>query len=159
AEPLVVMILQRGEFDALAARETARALMAQGLAIWMVACTRQLVSVYFAMGDTKTPVLVAAAGFTVFVSLALSLRGSLGHVGISLAVAGASGAQMLLLWLFLNRRLPKLHTREVLSSGLKSLLSAAGAGLGGALVARAIEPGADANWLSRMLPGLLGGVV
>src|SRR5690606_20588030 len=112
AEPLVVMILQRGEFDALAARETARALMAQGLAIWMVACTRQLVSVYFAMGDTKTPVLVAAADFTVFVSLALSLRGSLGHVGISLAVAGASGAQMLLLWLFLNRRLPKLHTRE-----------------------------------------------
>ena len=158
AEPLVVMILQRGEFDRLAARETAKALMAQGLGIWMVACVRQLVAVYFAMGDTRTPVFVAAIDFLVFVSLALSLRDSLGHVGISLAVAGASGAQMLLLWLMLKRRLPHLHTPEVLRSGLKSLLIASVAGASGLLMARAVGIEPEPHWFERMLPGIAGSV-
>src|SRR6185503_16003924 len=46
AEPLVVLIFQRGEFDATSSHETAKALAAQGLGIWTVAAVRQLVSVY-----------------------------------------------------------------------------------------------------------------
>lgn len=156
AEPLVVLILQRGQFDATAASETSKALMAQGLGIWMVACVRQLVAVYFAMGDTRTPVLVAALDFGVFVLLALALRGSLGHVGISLAVAGASGAQMLLLWLLLKRRLENLHTAEILRSGVKSLIAAASAGTLGLFVARQLDFGGEPHWMFRMLPGLVG---
>lgn len=167
AEPLVVLILQRGEFDALAARETANALMAQGLGIWMVACTRQLVAVYFALGDTRTPVIVAACDFCCFVLLAVILKGSLGHVGISLAVAGASGAQMLLLWVLLSRRLDQLYTRDILRSAAKSLIAAAAAGGAGLATARAITlPVAvsasatdAAPWLFRMLPGLAGAAV
>jgi putative peptidoglycan lipid II flippase len=156
AEPIIVLVLQRGQFDALAARETAKALMAQGLGIWMVACVRQLVAVYFAMGDTRTPVLVAAADFLVFVSLALALKGSLGHVGISLAVAGASGAQMLLLWLLLRQRLQNLHTAEVLSSAFKSLVAAAVAGATGYGAALAFDALASDGWFGRLLPGLAG---
>ena len=37
AEPLVVLLFQRGEFDAESAHETARALVAQGAGIWLVA--------------------------------------------------------------------------------------------------------------------------
>lgn len=159
AEPLVVLILQRGEFDALAARETAKALMAQGLGIWMVACTRQLVAVYFALGDTRTPVIVAACDFCCFVLLALLFKGSLGHVGISLAVAGASGAQMLLLWLLLQRRLQDLHTRSIVGSAAKSLLAAAAAGAAGLVAARALQTNESAHWLTRMLPGLAGAAV
>jgi putative peptidoglycan lipid II flippase len=49
AEPLVVLLFQRGEFDAESARETARALMAQGAGIWLVASVRQLTSTYYAL--------------------------------------------------------------------------------------------------------------
>ncbi|HEY6725369.1 MAG TPA: murein biosynthesis integral membrane protein MurJ [Polyangiaceae bacterium] len=156
AEPLVVLILQRGEFDAVAARETANALMAQGLGIWMVACTRQLVAVYFALGDTRTPVIVAACDFCCFVVLALLFKGSLGHVGISLAVAGASGAQMILLWVLLKSRLDHLHTRDILGSAAKSLLAAAAAGATGLFAARALQAGEGGHWLARMLPGVVG---
>ncbi len=168
AGPLVTLILQRGQFDALAARETAKALMAQGAGIWAVACVRQLVAVYFAMGDTRTPVLVAALDFLVFVALALALKGSLGHVGISVAVAGASVAQMLLLWLLLKRRLANLHTGEILTSALKSLLAASGAGLaafaaahalGSALTTSTPTAAEHTHWLLRMLPGLTGACV
>jgi putative peptidoglycan lipid II flippase len=150
AEPLVILIFERGEFDAVSSHETARALWAQGLGIWMVAAVRQLVSVYYALGDTRTPVVVAAVDFGVFVVLALALRPILGHVGISLAVTGASAAQLLLLWFNLKRRLQTLHSLEVLSSALKTLAAAVGAA-------------AAAGWLAstlqgqpRWLPGLAG---
>ncbi len=134
AEPLVTLIFQRGHFDATAARETARAFMAQGLGIWMVAAVRQLVGVYYAIGDTKTPVRVAAIDLVAFIVSAWLLLPHLGHVGIGLAVTIASFVQMLLLWVPLSKRLPRLHSKEILRSALKTLASAAA----GAVVARTV---------------------
>ncbi len=60
-EPIVVMrSSSAGEFDAVAARETARALVWQGGAIWTVAAVRQTVPALYALGDTRTPVVVSA---------------------------------------------------------------------------------------------------
>ncbi len=154
AEPVVALIFQRGHFDAESTRETAKALAAQGLGIWMVAAVRQLVAVYYALGDTRTPVIVAAVDLAVFVTLALSLRGPLGHVGVSLAVTGASGAQMIMLWIGLRFRLGDTGLFEIAGSALKTLLAAAaaaGAGMGVAW-ALAAPPGAGA--LRVLLPGL-----
>lgn len=120
AEPIVALLFQRGQFGPEATRETARALMAQGLGIWTVAVVRQLVAVYFALGDTRTPVWIAAVDLGVFVALALGLRGPLGHVGISLAVSGAGLAQMGLLWLRLGKHLPRRYGGEIARSGLRS---------------------------------------
>ena len=156
AEPLVVLLFQRGQFDAESVHGTARALMAQGLGIWLVAGVRQLVSVYYALGDTRTPVAVAAADLCVFVVLALLLRGHLGHVGVGLAVTGSSAVQMLLLWRLLARKLPSLHTREILSSALRTLLAAACGVLVGASVARWLRPHGPGGAIARALPGLLG---
>jgi putative peptidoglycan lipid II flippase len=159
AEPLVIAIFQRGEFDRAAAHETARALAAQGLGIWMVAAVRQLVAVYYALGDTRTPVIVAAIDLGVFVALALGLRGPLGHVGISLAVTGASAVQMTLLWLLLGRRLSSLRLGEVGRSALKTAL-AAGAAAGGALwAARRLESMFGDGPIERMLPGVLAAAI
>ncbi len=152
AEPIVVLIFQRGEFDAVASHETAKALAAQGLGIWMVAAVRQLVAVYFALGDTRTPVFVAALDLCVFVALALTLRGPLGHVGISLAVTGASAAQMILLVFLLRRRLPSLHLGEIAGSSLRTLLAAAPAAAVGVWLARSLSSPA-AGPLMRMVPG------
>lgn len=154
AEPVVVLIFQRGEFDALAARETAKALAAQAMGIWMVAAVRQLVSTYYALGDTRTPAFVSALDFGVFVGLALVLRPGLGHVGISLAVSGASLAQMLLLWWRLPRRAPGIDTAGVLRSGAMTLLATApAAAVAWALAHMLTVPGAGS--LARALPGLL----
>ena len=59
-EPIVVALFQRGEFDAAAAHETARALLWQGGASWTVAAVRQTVPALYALGDTRTPVIVSA---------------------------------------------------------------------------------------------------
>jgi putative peptidoglycan lipid II flippase len=127
SEPLVVLLFQRGAFDAESAHETARALVAQGSGIWLVACVRQLVSVYYALGDTRTPVKVAAIDLGAFVLAAWLLRAPLGHAGVSLAVTLASGVQAALLWLGLRRRLEDLRTREIFASLARIVVAAAGA--------------------------------
>ncbi len=129
AEPLVTLIFQRGHFDAVAAHQTAHAFIAQGLGIWMVAAVRQLVGVYFALGDTKTPVRVAAIDLAAFVIAAWLLRPSLGHVGVGLAVTIASLTQMILLWVGLAKRLPRLHTCSILRSTAQTCAFAIVAGL------------------------------
>ncbi len=156
AEPLVVLIFQRGEFDATSAHETARSLMALGLHIWMVAAVRQLVAVFYAMGDTRTPVLVAALDLAAFVALALLLRGPFGHVGVSLAVAGSSGVQMVLLWYWLGKRLGHLGNFEILKSGARSALAALLAAGGAYWIAQLVKGAVGSDWFSRLLPGLAG---
>ncbi len=124
----------------------------------MVAAVRQLVSVYYALGDTRTPVIVAATDLCVFVLLALMLRGPLGHVGVGLAVTGSSAVQMLLLWRLLGSKLPRLHTREIAGSALRTLLAALSGAVSGALAARALTraPRLHPGALARAVPGLAG---
>ena len=145
AEPIVALLFQRGQFDALAAQQTARALVAQGLGIWMVAIVRQLVAVYFACGDTRTPVVVSAIDFCVFVALALGLRGPLGHVGISFAVTGSSAVQMLLLWWRLGAHVKSRRLGEIAGSAAKTLASALAAALVAVPVARLFAGAQSAN--------------
>lgn len=120
AEPLVVLLFERGHFDAGSAHETARALVAQGAGIWLVAAVRQLVSAFYALGDTKTPARVAALDLCAFIVAALLLRGPLGHAGVGAAVTVASGVQATLLWLSLRKRLKKSVGAELLRSTLKT---------------------------------------
>lgn len=132
AEPLVAALFQRGQFDALATSETARALVVQGLGIWMIAAVRQIVGVFYALGDTRTPALVSGVDFLVFVAGAALLAGPWRHVGVAAALTLSSAVQLGLLGWRLRARLGTLPVGEVARSALRS----AGASLLGLLAAR-----------------------
>jgi len=156
-EPIVVAAFQRGQFSAAGAHQTALALAAQGAGLWTVAAVRQLVPVFFALGDTRTPVIVSLLDLGALIALAYGLSPSMGHVGVSLAVSGSSLVQMLLLWAWLRRKLPDLRGGEVARSALKTLVASvvAGAGAwGAASVAGLVGQGP----LARLLPAIAGGV-
>jgi peptidoglycan biosynthesis protein MviN/MurJ (putative lipid II flippase) len=72
-----------------------------------------------------------------------------------MAVAGASGVQMLLLWVLLKRRLPDLYTVEIVVSAARTL----GVALGAAAAAYGVARAAG-TWFggaaSKLLPGGLG---
>lgn len=155
AHPLVVTLFQRGEFDAVSSAQTARALVAQGLGIWTVAVVRQLLPVYYALGDTRTPVIVSAIDLSAFIGIALALRGPLGHVGVGFAVSGSSAVQMLLLWALLRRRLANLRLGEIGASLARTGGASVVAALGGRAVASLVPAGSA--WL-RPLPGIAGAV-
>jgi putative peptidoglycan lipid II flippase len=155
-EPIVVALFQRGAFDAQAAHETARALLWQGGALWTVAAVRQTVPALYALGDTRTPVVVSALDLGAFVALALGLRGPMGHVGISVAVAGSSAVQMVLLLVGLRRRLGTIEARTLARSAGRTLaasLLGAAAGWGAATAIGIQRP---AEGAIRALPGVAG---
>jgi putative peptidoglycan lipid II flippase len=158
AEPLTTLIFQRGHFDAQSSHETGKALAAQGLGIWTVAAVRQLVAVYYAFGDTKAPVRVAALDLLVFVALALLLRGPLGHMGVSLAVTGSSAVQMVLLAVGLRKRLPTLQLAPIAVSAGKTLLAALVAVVCARIVAAWLTVDGRPTALQLALPGLLSAV-
>ncbi len=155
-EPIVVALFQRGAFDLRAAHETARALFWQGGAIWTVAAVRQTVPAFYALGDTRTPVLVSAIDLCAFIALAVSLRSPMGHVGVSAAVAGSSAVQMVLLLVGLKWRLGTICAGALARSTARTLaasLVASGAGWG---AARLTAPAIGGDAFSRILPGLAG---
>jgi len=115
--------------------------------------------VYYALGDTRTAVAVAAADLCVFLVLALVLRGPFGHVGVGLAVTASSAVQMLLLWWRLGTKLPTLHTREILGSAARTLVAALAGVAAGASVAGFLRPAGAAFALRRAVPGLAGSLV
>jgi putative peptidoglycan lipid II flippase len=155
ARPLVVTLFERGAFDPQSSTETARALVAQGLGIWTVAAVRQLLPVFYALGDTRTPVIVSALDLVAFIAAAVLLRGPLGHVGISVAVSASSAVQMLFLWAFLGRRLPSLRIGEIALSASRTL----GASLVAAGLAYGVAVATERWGFSKHLPGLFAGVV
>ena len=151
--PLVTLMFQRGHFDALAAHQTARALAWQGGAIFTVAATRQLVPAFHSVGDTRTPVIVSALDLLAFIGLAVVLKGPFGHVGISMAVAGSSAVQMLLLVIGLRLRLGRLHGGEILGSGARVAIASGVAGAAAWAVARLLGE------LPHGIPGIVSGLV
>jgi putative peptidoglycan lipid II flippase len=159
SEPIVALLFQRGKFDALAAHETGRALVAQGLGIWMVALVRQLVSVYFAVGDTRTPVIVSLIDFAAFVALALGLRGTFGHVGIGLAVTGSSAVQVTLLFAGLGRHLGSRRAGEIARSAARTIAAAVAGAAAGRGVASLVAGATAESSLSSTAPGAAGALV
>jgi putative peptidoglycan lipid II flippase len=154
SRPLVVAIFERGAFDSASSAETARALVAQGLGIWTVAATRQLLPVFYAMGDVRMPVVVSALDLAAFIVAAVTLKGPLGHVGISVAVSVSSAIQMLLLWFGLRLRLPSLRLGEIGVSAARTAVASLVATAAGYALATASER----LGLGRVLPGALGGL-
>jgi putative peptidoglycan lipid II flippase len=153
-EPIVILVFERGQFSALASHETARALAWQGGAIFSAASARQLVPAFYSLGDTRTPVVISAFALGAFIVLALLMGGPLGHVGISVAVAGSSAVQVALLAIAFRRRVGHLHGRDIATAAGKVVLASAIAGILSAMASRSL-----AGHVGRALPGVVALVV
>jgi putative peptidoglycan lipid II flippase len=105
AVPLVQTLFGRGAFGAVSVEATALALAGYAIGLPAFSCVRNLVSAYYALKDSRTPVIVASVSLMVNVALGLALMQLLAHVGLALAVSLASWANILLLAFLLRRRL------------------------------------------------------
>ena len=158
AEPTVRAMFQRGAFDATSTAQTARALRFQGGSLFTVAVVRQVVPMFYALGDTRTPVIVSMLDLLVFIAMAVGLKHAWGHVGVSAAVAGSSAAQMVMLLVALRRKIGPLYGATIFSSVLRTTIASAVGAVGGIAAARLLENGAATSLSSGAL-GTLTGIV
>ncbi|HUW82184.1 MAG TPA: lipid II flippase MurJ [Phycisphaerae bacterium] len=104
--PLIHLLFERGKFDAASTRLTASALGCYALGIIAFSLDGLLVSTFYAVRDTKTPVLIGVAGAACDVALALWLMRRFGHLGIAVSVSITKTAKVVVLGLLLRRRFP-----------------------------------------------------
>jgi len=123
--PIIQVLFERGAFDLLSSRMTDYALLFYALGLWAFSGIRVMVSAFYALQDTKTPVKVAVIALVVNLALSLTLMGPLKHGGLALALSLASGVQFALLVVFLKKKLSLTNLRPVLISVSKSFLATA----------------------------------
>ncbi|MBK8482601.1 MAG: murein biosynthesis integral membrane protein MurJ [Proteobacteria bacterium] len=136
ALPLTAVLFQRGAFTHAMAHETASMLVAFSAGMWAAGGVRQTVPVFFALQDTRTPVVVSLLSLLIFVAAALGLRGTFAGPGLALAVAISSVVNFALLLLALRRRLGRLELRTLSGSMIRGLLASAGSAAAAAALAR-----------------------
>jgi putative peptidoglycan lipid II flippase len=148
ALPILRLLFQRGAFDAESAALTAAALGAYAVGLWAFAAAEIPVRAFYAMQDTRTPVVVALGAVALNVALGWTfVRLGLGVRGLGLAFSAANIVEAVALVVLLQRRVGGLSAPFVRALTAMAL---AALGFGVALAA--------ALWLSReMLPFLRPG--
>lgn len=104
AQPIVMVLFERGAFDAAASAATADALWAFATGLPAYVLIKALTPGFFAREDTRTPVRIAMVAMTVNIVLNLILMQVYGHVGIALAASLSAWLNAIALGVVLYRR-------------------------------------------------------
>ncbi len=128
-EPVVALLFQRGEFDAAATQLTAQALLYYALGLGAFSAVKIVTATFFALQDTRTPVLTAIVSIMANIILGIVLMKPLAHGGLALATSLASMLNLVLLVHALRAKLGALGWRSIARSACKTLLSSAGMGV------------------------------
>jgi putative peptidoglycan lipid II flippase len=144
AEPIVRVIFEHGSFTVSDTANTAAALRFYAAGLLGYSVVRIVSPTFYALGQSRTPVMVSMASVLVNVGLNLALVRVLGYRGLALGTSITAllnaAAQ---LWL-LRRRLSGIEGRTIAASFVRVLLAS--------LVMAAVAWGAD-RLLLQWLPG------
>ncbi|MEA3488915.1 MAG: murein biosynthesis integral membrane protein MurJ [Candidatus Omnitrophota bacterium] len=116
AGPIIRILFQRGEFTPYSTAITASALFFYSFGLFAYAGIKILVSTYYSMGDTRTPVKTAAVSLVVNLVLNLILMWPLKIGGLALATSIAATTNFIILYVVLKRRIGDLGTARIISS-------------------------------------------
>ncbi len=115
-EPIIQLIYEHGEFTHQSTINTAFTLAFFSVGLLAFSGVKIFVSAFYAMGDTKTPVKIAAAMMVLNIVFNLVLMGPLQQGGLALATSLSSTINMLLLVHILRKRLGGIDGRRMLRS-------------------------------------------
>jgi len=113
-EPITKLLFERGQFTPAATQATAFALQFYAPGLFALALIEILARAFYALKDTRTPVLVAILGMAVNTALGvLLIRTALGYGGLALAMMLAAAVESLVLLAVARRRLGGLEERRL----------------------------------------------
>ena len=123
-EPILAMIFQGGEWGPEATRNTNWALAMYATGLLPLAALRVLIPVFYAKGDVKTPVQVAAGALVVNVAANLVLmRTPLSYAGLALGASLSSLFNAWVLWRLLRREIGALWDGAMTQAILRCLVA------------------------------------
>jgi len=159
--PIIALLFEGGEFTAESTSLAAWALTWYAVGLIGHSVVEVVTRAFFALKDTRTPVLVGAGAMVLNVIFSLTFTrlfgawGWMPHGGLALANSLATAIEMLGLVIILRRRLDGLDARNMIGSLWRSALAAVGMGF----AVFALLSGAQAVSAPLWLVGLGGAVV
>ncbi len=128
ATPVVDVIFRRGKFGVFDVEKTALAVVFFALGLYAAAGVKIVTQAFYALHDTRTPVLVATCDLAVFWVLCVWLAGPMQHAGVALATAAGFWINFLVLLSLLRRRLGAMGGGAVLASLFRLALASVAMG-------------------------------
>jgi putative peptidoglycan lipid II flippase len=119
-EPIIAVLLQRGEFDRYAVQMTSDALLYYSVGIWATAAIGIVVRVFYALNDTGRPMIAAVISILANIFISVILMIPMQHSGLALSTSIASTINLVILLYLLRKKLGSLGWRNILSSVVKS---------------------------------------
>jgi putative peptidoglycan lipid II flippase len=131
AVPIVQLLLQHGKFHAPDTQLAAGALAFYCIGIFAWSAQSILSRSFYALQDTRTPVIIGTAVTLVFIPMNLLFMNvlHLGIRGLALATSVAATLHMLVMLLVLRKRLSGFETGKLLTSIGKTVVASGMAGL------------------------------
>jgi putative peptidoglycan lipid II flippase len=153
ATPIFTLLFMGGEFDYAKAVACGDALVQYSIGLTSVAMVRVLAPAFYALKDTRTPVITAFAAFILNLVLSLLLMRSMLHSGLALASSLSAFGNMILLLYLLRRKIGPFGWKSL---GLVTLRSVSAAVPAGAVAMLLLKL---ANWSHHGEKFLKGGVL
>ena len=156
-EPIIQLLFQRGEFTETSTELVAAALGAFALGLIGHSGVEILARAFYALHDTRTPVILGVIALLINLIMSLSLINVLGVTGLALSNTTAATLELILLIVLIRQRLGGLEDQRVLIGALKT----AGASIiMGAAVLGFLGAATDASVIARAVGGMIigGGV-
>lgn len=140
AEPVIVMLFQRGAFNAEAVRETVWALWFLVPGLPAFCCAKVAVTTHHGRKDTKTPVKISMYCIALNLVLNLTLMQFLRQGGLALATAICSWVNVITLLTIDTKKLPHWNWKSTLKAVVKLTVAAIIAALIAVALDRAFLP-------------------
>ncbi|MFL2077601.1 murein biosynthesis integral membrane protein MurJ [Marinilactibacillus psychrotolerans] len=121
--PIVSVLFGRGEFNTEAIRMTSSALFFYSIGIVGVGLREVFSKVFYAMQDTKTPVINAGIGMVLNIVLNVLLSKYIGLDGLALATSISALVTSILLYLSFRKRIGAIGFKQIGISFLKILFA------------------------------------
>lgn len=149
AKPIVKLLFERGEFDAISTARSASVLVCYSIGLFAYSGQKIMTAGFHGAQDTKTPVKIGAIALISNVILNLILMIPLKEAGLALATSISGILQFILLFIFYGRGFVKLETKEIGFAAGKILIAALIMGAGTYALYQAL----NAIWLeSELIP-------
>ncbi len=122
---IIHLLYERGVFTPDVAQATAAALLFFILGLAAASATEVIVRSFYALHDTRTPVIVGMIIVAVNVGLGFGLLHVLGFVALPLSFTLTNTAETIALLVLLRRKIQRIEATAMLASGARSLAAAA----------------------------------
>jgi len=139
ATPIVRLIFERGRFTPADTAATAAALVCYSPGLMGYSAVKLMSPSYYALGNSRVPVIASAASIAFNITLSFVLVRSLGHRGLALGTAAAALLNASVLLVMLRMRLGGLDGRRLLNAAVKISLASIAMALAAYYAERALH--------------------